>query len=431
MSQLLIRRGFKTELRPTPSQVLQLTRYAGTARWAYNWGLQRRNEALAAGLTAPNAIELHRELTALKGQRWRWLYEVAASVPKEALRNLDDAHRRFVAALRRGDKDRAHPPRFKARHRGIGSFRMPPVRIGCDYIRLTRIGSVRLKEKGYLPTRGARILSITVSERCGRWFVSAQAEMTIEVPPQVGPACGLDLGLTRLGACSDGTLFLNPKAGRRVAKALRRARRIARRRRSNTANRRRIVHHINKLELRAANIRMDAIHKMTTALTRNKSTIVIEDLRPNQMLRHPTLGIALRDASFGEIRRQLGYKAVWRGSTVIVAPRWYASSQTCSVCGALRPTRLSLAQRRFECPSCGAELDRDVNAARNLLSVAASSADTQNACGEGVSTLNERLSSLNQESAIRRSDGETENGGNTAVVVDLVDFVLISDDREE
>jgi putative transposase len=115
-----------------------------------------------------------------------------------------------------------------------------------------------------------------------------------------------------------------------------------------------------------------------------------------------------------------------------VAPRWYPSSKICSACGALSPERLSLAQRRFGCPSCGADIDRDLNAARNLLTVAESSTDTQNACGEGTSTLDERLPSSNQEPAIRRMDGEPENGGTTAVVVvDLVDFVLISEDREE
>jgi putative transposase len=272
---------------------------------------------------------------------------------------------------------------------------------------------------------------ITVSERGGRWFVGAQAEMAIEVPQHQGPACGLDLGVSRLGVSSDGTVFVNPKADKRVAKAMRRARRIARRRRLSSANRRRVVQHIKRLDFRAANIRADAIHKMTTALTRNKSAIVIEDLRPNQMLRHPTLGTALRDAAFGEIRRQLAYKAVWRGSVVIVAPRWYPSSKICSACGALSAEHLSLGQRRFSCPSCGAEIDRDLNAARNLLTVAGSSADTQNACGEGVSTLDERQPSSNQEPAIRPVDGETENGGTTAVVVDLVDFALISDDREE
>lgn len=381
----------------------------------------------------PNAIELHRELAAQKSERWPWLYEVAASAPKEALRNLDDAYRRDVRGVRSDNKQKARPPRFKARHRGLGSYRLPPVKIGRDYIRLTRIGVVRLKEKGYLPTSGARILSITVSERGGRWFVSAQAEIAIEVPQHEGPACGLDLGLSRLGVCSDGTVFLNPRAGKRVAKAMRRARRTARRRRLGSANRRRIVRHIKRLDLRAANIRADAIHKMTTALTRNKSAIVIEDLRPAQMLRHPTLGTALRDASFGEIRRQLAYKAVWRASAVIVAPRWYPSSNICSACGALSSERLSLAQRQFGCLSCGAQLDRDLNAARNLLTVAESSADTKNACGEGVSTLDERLPSSNQEPTIRRVDGEAENAGTTAVgvVVDLVDFFAIGDDREE
>jgi len=329
----------------------------------------------------PNAIELHREFVAQKRTRWPWMYEVAASAPQEALRNLDDAYRRYERALRTGRKS-ARPPRFKARHRGLGSYRVRPGTIGPDRIRLTRIGLVRLKEKGYLPMSGARLLSVTISERAGRWFVSAQAEMTIDVPEHKGPACGLDLGLGRLGVSSDGVVFPNPRAGRRAARTVRRARKLARRRKKGSANRRRVGQHIKTLYFRAANIRADAIHKMTTALTRTKSAIVIEDLRPTQMIRHPTLGDALRDASLGEIRRQLRYKAVWRGSSVVVAPQWYPPSNRCSACGALPTGRLTLVQRVFSCPSCGVDLDRDLNAARNLLAVAESSADTQNACGE-------------------------------------------------
>ena len=119
---------------------------------------------------------------------------------------------------------------------------------------------------------------------------------------------------------------------------------------------------------------------------------------------------------------------------MIVAPRWYPSTRTCCACGTVTLGRMDLAQRVFRCPSCGTELDRDLNAARNLLAVAESYADTQNACGEGVSALSERLPSSNQEPMIRRTDGESENGGTTTRYmpgVDLVDLVLLSDDREE
>jgi putative transposase len=121
---------------------------------------------------------------------------------------------------------------------------------------------------------------------------------------------------------------------------------------------------------RVARLRADAVGKLTTTLARTYGTIVVEDLNVAGMLRNPKLARHLAGASFGEIRRQLGYKTGWHGGRLVVADRWYPSSKTCSACGTVK-TKLSLSVRMFTCEHCGLVLDRDVNAARNLAALAA------------------------------------------------------------
>ena len=120
---------------------------------------------------------------------------------------------------------------------------------------------------------------------------------------------------------------------------------------------------------------------MTSYLVKNHSLIAIEDLHIAGMLKNHTLAQSVADSNFGEIRRQLEYKAAWYGRHVVTIDRFYPSSKTCSGCGSVKP-ELLLSERVFVCEVCGMMLDRDLNAAKNIVHVAVSSTDTQNACGE-------------------------------------------------
>ena len=123
------------------------------------------------------------------------------------------------------------------------------------------------------------------------------------------------------------------------------------------------------------------LRKTTTALAKTQSVIVVEDLSVRGMVRDPHLSRSIADAAWSEFRRMLAYKTLWYGSRLVVAPRFYPSTKTCSACGHVK-TEMPLGDRVFRCEACGAEIDRDLNAARNLVSlVAGSSPETQNACG--------------------------------------------------
>ena len=144
-------------------------KHAGAARFAYNWGMNQKKQAMEVKDKIPNAIELHRRINALKKSDFAWMYEVSKCSPQEALRNLDRAFDNFF-------KKRGKFPKFKSKKKGVGSFRLTgTIKVTENTIQLPRLGKLRLKEKGYLPT-DAKILSATVSERAGRWFISLQVE---------------------------------------------------------------------------------------------------------------------------------------------------------------------------------------------------------------------------------------------------------------
>lgn len=379
METISVRRAYKTELEPTEAQIGALVHHCGSARWAYNWGLQRKLDARANGQRVPNAIALHRELVVLKRTTYPWLSDVSKCAPQEALRDLDRAFANYRAGRRGRKVWRA--PRFKSRRRGLGTFRFSQgVKVAECAVWLPRLGQVRLKEHGYLPT-GRHVLSVTVSEAAGRWFVSVTTEQGRKVPENDGPAVGVDLGIATLATTSDGVTFENPRALERALRKLRRLQRALARKQKGSKNRQKARKQVAIAYLRVANVRRDSIHKLTTTLARTKSTVVVEDLHVSDMKRYRPLARALGDAGFGEIRRQLAYKTKWYGSELKVAPTFFASSRQCSCAGCSgRMNHLPLRVRTFTCPDCGCSRGRDVNAARNLLALAASSADSENAC---------------------------------------------------
>ena len=273
---MIILRAFRTELDLNNKQKTACVRHAGAARFAYNWGLARKQEAFANGEKSPTAIDLHRELNLLKRTELPWMYEVSKCAPQESLRDLDKAFANFfrrVKEKKAGKSVKLGFPRFKSKKHGLGGFRLTgAIHVFEKAIQLPRLGLLRLKERGYLPTSGAHILSATVSEKAGRWFVSLQVEM--EVPDPVveeKPVAGVDLGINRMAQVSDGTYFENPRALKSAFGKLKRLQRVVSRRQKGSANRQKAVRKLAMAHFRVANLRRDALHQATTFLTKTKS----------------------------------------------------------------------------------------------------------------------------------------------------------------
>ncbi len=378
-------RGYKTELDLNNEQRTACLKHAGAARFAYNWGLARSQEVYRATGKRPGAIALHKELNALKPSQFPWMYEVSKCAPQEAFRDLERAYKHFYRKLKLKKsgqwKGKLGFPVFRKKSKGIGSFRLTgSIKVFEKSVQLPRLGRLRLHEKSYLPT-DAKILSATVSEQAGRWFVSIQVEEEQERPTPTPPtAIGVDLGIKTLATCSDGTIFENPRALKHAHTRLSHLERQKSRRTKGSQNRQKICRKLAKQHARVAHIRRDATHKLTSHLVKSNALIAIEDLHVAGMLKNHKLAQAVSDSNFGAIRRQLEYKAAWYGVHLVIIDRFYPSSKTCSGCGWVNE-ELTLADRTFICNACGLLIDRDLNAAINVRNVAVSSTDTQNACG--------------------------------------------------
>jgi putative transposase len=386
---------------------------AGNARWAWNWGLAKKQEAYKATGKTPSAIDLHRELNLLKKKPIEdggvpWMYEASKCAPQEALRDLDQAFKRFFDRVKKGEKPGY--PKFKNKNRGIGGFRLTDHIIAReDSIKLPSLGRVRLMpgEKGYLPLGKHSQASIT--EDCGRWFVSVVGPDFPEAEPNGFPSVGLDMGVAILAALSDGTMIENPKALGKVKKKLKRFDQALSRKQPESNNRRKAKAKRAGLHRRVRNVRRDALHKASTMLTKSHGQIAIEALKVKNMVksggtRKRGLNRVMHDASLGEFRRQLEYKGKRYGCEIVAVPPQY-TSQRCSSCGHVDAGNRA-SQSVFKCLSCGFGCNADTNAAINILA-AASWPEAQNACGGGVSP-DSRQSSLKQESKQNPDRGSLE-----------------------
>ncbi len=390
---MLVQQAYLYELAPNNTQQTLLVKHAGTARFAYNWGLTDRlirYQTNAGDARYTNAIAQHRVLNQLKKVEFPWMYEVSKCAPQEALRDLDRAFQNFVKGQQDGRK--IGFPKFKKKGKCRDSFRLyGSIRLipKMKKIQLPRLGRLHLKE---VPRVKGRILSATVSREADRWFVSLTVERAHPDPkPPKGQPIGVDLGLRTLATYSDGKKFPNPKPLQIKLRKLQQLSRAISQKQTGSNNRRKAVQRLAKLHWRIKNLRRDTLHKMTTSLAKNHSQIVIEDLHVKGLQKNRNLARAIADVGWGEFRQQLEYKTQLYGSKLIIAPRFYPSSKKCSniQCNHVK-SEFSLSAQVYECENCGLKVNRDLNAACNLVqivynpSVARSSLETLNACGEVV-----------------------------------------------
>lgn len=363
--------AYRFELDPNNCTRTLLFKHAGVARFAWNWSLARRIERFntqEGKEKFTDSMKEHKVLVSLKGTEFPWMYEVSKCAPQEALRNLDKAFKNFWSRRKEG----VGFPKFKKKNGSRDSFTLNGiVKVLDRHIQLPRIGKVRVKDKIDGRVKG-RILSATVSRTADRWFVSILTEQDLPEPqPVQGPAVGLDLGIKSFAVCScqnELTKVNSPKPLRSALKKLARAQRAHSRKKKGSNNSKKSSLRVSKIHARVTSIRQDFLHKLSTSLTKTKSTIVIEDLNVRGMVKNRHLSRSIADQGWGEFRRQLEYKSKWYGSTVVVADRWFASSKICSSCG-IKREKLALAEREWTC-SCGYVHDRDENAAKNLESLA-------------------------------------------------------------
>ena len=393
----------KIALDPSNVQATYFAKAAGVARFAYNWALaewKRQYDAWKAdnSLPKPSQAALGRQLNAIKLEQFPWMLEVTKNAPQMAIIQLGQAFKNFFAG-------RAKYPKFrkKGAHDRF-TLTNDLFSVEGSRIRIPKLGWVRMRES--LRFAG-KIMSATISRVADRWFVSIVVDT--EDPPKRKAEnqgiVGVDLGVSALATLSTGEPPIpGPKPHKALLDRLRRLSRSLSRKQKGSRNRRKAKAKLARLHARIANIRLDALHKLTTEITRRFHTVGIEDLNVRGMMANRHLARSIADMSFHEFRRQLEYKAERRGGRVVVADRWFPSSKTCSACGSVQEA-MPLSVRQWICPDCGTRHDRDLNAARNLATYAASSAVS--ACGEEGSgcgrTTAAKPASVKQEASSRFS----------------------------
>lgn len=370
-----MQKAFKYRFYPSAEQENLLRRTMGCTRLVYNKALALRTDAYYNEQKRIGYLETSKALTGWKQEEDLEFLKEVSSVPlQQSLRCLQTAFTNFF-------EGRAKYPNFKKKsHGGSALF--------ADTAFSLKNGEIFIaKCKEALPICWSRQLprnalpsSITIKlTPSGKWFVSILCDVKILRLPEVKNKVGLDMGISTLLTLSNGEKIANPKSLRKVQAKLKRLQKSLSRMVKGSNNRYKARLKVAKLHEKVSNIRRDNLNKVTTKLVQENQLIAVETLNVKGMMKNHKLAQAIGDASWGELVKQLEYKADWYGRTLVKIDQWFPSSKRCSNCG-YTLKKLSLNIREWACPECGAHHDRDQNAAINVLAVGL----TVLACGATV-----------------------------------------------
>ncbi|MCI8918214.1 MAG: IS200/IS605 family element transposase accessory protein TnpB [Eubacterium sp.] len=370
-------------LLPNNKQKTKLFQYANTARFAYNWALDKEQENYKNGRKLISDGDLRKEFTQLKKtEEYGWLNNVSNNVTKQAIKDACDAYKRFFKGL-------AKFPKFKSRKHATPSFYQDNVKIQFTDTHVKaegfadskkknkqKLNWIKLAEHGRIPT-SCKYMNPRIKYDGLNWYITVgiECEDCTALPSNEG--IGIDLGIKDLAICSDEHKYQNVNKAQRTKKLEKRKRRLQRsisrkyeknKKGESYCKTRSIIKsekELLKLNHRLTNIRQNHLHQITSSIVkREPSFICIEDLNVSGMMKNKHLSRAVQQQGFYEFRRQIEYKSAWNNISVIIADRFFPSSKLCSCCGAIKKD-LKLSGRIYRC-ECGNVIDRDYQAAINL-----------------------------------------------------------------
>lgn len=361
---------------PNGEQEKLLRRTLGCARLVYNRALAARTEAWYERQERVGYTQTSSMLTGWKKQDdLQFLNEISCVPLQQGLRHLQTAFNNFFAG-------RAKYPNFKKkRNGGSAEFTKSAFKWKDGKVFLAKcLEPLNICWSRQLP-EGAEPSTVTIKlNSAGQWYISLRfddpRDLTLD---PVAHSVGLDAGISSLVTLSTGEKVTNPRHFAKHRQRLRRAQKSLSRKTKGSRNRDKARLKIARIQQQISNSRQDHLHKLTTRLIRENQTIAVESLAVKNMVKNRKLALSISDAGWGELVRQLEYKAQWYGRTLVKIDQWFPSSKRCGACGHI-VERLPLNIREWDCPQCGVQHDRDMNAARNILAVG----HTVSVCGATV-----------------------------------------------
>jgi putative transposase len=355
-------KAYRYRFYPNAEQEELLRRTMGCVRLVYNRALAARTEAWYEKQERVDYVLTSSMLTGWKQEEeLDFLNDVSCVPLQQGLRHLQKAFGNFWAG-------RTKYPNFKKKHHGgSAEFTKSAFRWKDGQMFLAKCSEpLPIVWSRELPS-GCEPSTVTVKlSASGQWHVSLLVNTDIEKLPKIDKAIGLDVGITSLIATSNGDKISNPKYFKQLRKKLKKAQKVLSRKQKGSKNRQKARLKVAKVHGQISDSRKDFLHKLTTQLVRENQTIVVEDLAIKNMVKNHKLALSISDASWGELLRQLAYKCEWYGRELIKIDRWFPSSKRCGSCGHV-VDKLPLNIREWECPKCGANHDRDINASKNIL----------------------------------------------------------------
>ena len=366
-NKMLITKGYKARLYPTKEQERLIKVNFDNSRFVYNYFLAERKRIYKESKTKLSYNEMSKMLTNLKqDEDHLWLKESDAVALQQSLRDLDKAYKNFF-------NGRARFPKFHSK-RGKQSYRtnnqtitgVDIIRINDNKVKLSKLGFVRFR--GLASIQNGRIKHATViKESDGKYYISLCVESEFKAKPNNGGKIGIDLGIKSFYIDSNGTTIANPRTYETHEKKLAREQRKLSRKIKGSKNREKQRVRLAIAYKKMTNCRNDFLHKLTHTLANENQVVCVEHLNIKGMVRNRHLAKHIVDVSWGEFIKQLKYKLFEHGGLLIGVSTFFPSSQTCSECGYKNPKVKKLSVRKWKCPKCKHQHDRDFNAAKNIL----------------------------------------------------------------
>lgn len=363
MGVYCVEKAYKYRIYPNKKQQMLIQKTFGCTRFIYNYFLDLRIKEYKENAKTLSYNDSSKLLTQLK-KELLWLKEPDKDSLQKALKGLDNAYQKFF-------KEHTGFPKFKSKKDRHKSYRTSctnnNIQFCGKHIKLPKLGMVKVRDK-HIPS--GRILNSTISqEPNGHYYVSlCCTDVICEQYVKTNKNIGIDLGIVDFAILSDGTKIENPRFNEKSEQKLAKLQRELSRKTIGSSNWNKTRIKVANLQKHISNQRTDFLHKTTTYLVKKYDIIAIEDLDVKSMKETDNTDRNKRvgDVSWSEFRRQLTYKTQWYGKKLSVVNRYFPSSQICHICGN-NDGKKTENIRNWICPSCNNELDRDINAAINIL----------------------------------------------------------------